>query len=320
MKLVSCLKRFFYFLIFTLILTCGVSFAQEKVVAIVNNDIITQKDLDDFVNFTRVQMSADYRGRDLENKIQSMKLNLLNRLIEDRLILQEAKRSLEEARKNKDMYTTSRLDIDQNKIKGRIEEIKKKFESDTQFQKSLKQQGLVQADLETRIKEQLLMYNIIEIKVKSKIIINPAEITDFYEKNMAEFMTSEQREFGSLTTEDEAIASHIYNELKRGCSFDEMAQQYSLQVNKLTAGKGELMKEVEDIVFGLNINGISKPAKFEKTFSIFKLIKIIPPRKQNLSEAQDAIYNYLYERKMQEGLSNWLDELKKRSYIKILSD
>ena len=133
-------------------------------------------------------------------------------------------------------------------------------------------------------------------------------------------MTSEQREFESLTTEDEVIASHIYNELKRGRSFDEVAQQYSLQVNKLTAGKGELLKEVEDIIFGLNINGISKPAKFENTFSIFRLTKIISPRKQSLSEAQDTIYNYLYERRMQEELINWLDELKKHSYIKILSD
>jgi parvulin-like peptidyl-prolyl isomerase len=320
MEIINLVKKIFLFLIFAVTLTCTVSFAQEKVVAIVNNDIVTQKDLDDFINFTRVQMSADYRGRDLENKIRSMKLNLLDRLIEDRLILQEAKRSLEEARKNKDIYTVSRLDIDQNRIKGRIEEIKKKYESDLQFQKSLKQQGMVQADLETRIREQLLMRNIIDIKVKSKIIVNPAEITDFYEKNTAEFMTSEQREFESLTTEDEVIASHIYNELKRGRSFDEVAQQYSLQVNKLTAGKGELLKEVEDIIFGLNINGISKPAKFENTFSIFRLTKIISPRKQSLSEAQDTIYNYLYERRMQEELINWLDELKKHSYIKILSD
>ncbi len=63
-------------------------FAQDKIAAIVNNDIITQKDLDDFLNFMRIQLSQDYSGKELENKIQAMKPDLLDRLIEDRLILQ----------------------------------------------------------------------------------------------------------------------------------------------------------------------------------------------------------------------------------------
>jgi len=42
----------FAFCFFTFALTC---FAQDKIIAIVNKDIITQKDLNDFINFMRVQ-------------------------------------------------------------------------------------------------------------------------------------------------------------------------------------------------------------------------------------------------------------------------
>ncbi|MDD5166727.1 MAG: peptidyl-prolyl cis-trans isomerase [Candidatus Omnitrophica bacterium] len=320
MKLISFIKKFALFLVFTLILTSAAGFAQEKVVAIVNNDIITQKDLDDFLNFTRVQLSAESKGKNLEDKVQAMKLNLLDRLIEDRLILQEAKRTLEDARKKKDMYTVSRLDIDPERIKMRIGEIKKKFNSEADYQRSLKLQGLVQADLETRMREQLLMYNIIDLKVKSKIMITPAEITDFYEKHKDEFVRPEEREFESLVIEDEDMAKKMYSDLKRGRSFDEMVQQYSMQVNNLTATKGELMKEVEDTVFGLSPDEVSKPLKIENAFSIFRLVKIIPPRKQSLEEVQDTIHNYLFEKEMQERMTKWLDEIKAQSYIKISSD
>jgi hypothetical protein len=48
-------------------------YAQDKIVAIVNKDIITQKDLTDFINFARMQMLTEYKGEQLEAKIQAMK-------------------------------------------------------------------------------------------------------------------------------------------------------------------------------------------------------------------------------------------------------
>ncbi len=73
-------------------LTMYDAYAQDKIVAIVNEDVITKRDLDEFIVFTRIQLSREYQGRELETKLQSMKLDLLNKLIEDRLILQEAKK------------------------------------------------------------------------------------------------------------------------------------------------------------------------------------------------------------------------------------
>ena len=68
-------------------------YAQDKIIAIVNSDVITQKDLNDFLNFMRMQLMTEYKGKELENKIQSMKLDLIDKLVEDRLILQQAKKN-----------------------------------------------------------------------------------------------------------------------------------------------------------------------------------------------------------------------------------
>lgn len=306
----KCLKIFLFLVFITgyqLPVTGYELFAQDKIVAIVNNAVITQKDLDDFVNFMRIQLSSQLNSEQLENKIQSMKSDLLNRLIEDRLILQEAKKS--------------NIKIDDNRVKARIDEIKSHFSSDIEFQNALAKHGLVQADIESKIREQLLMYNIIDIRIKSKIIVNPAEVTDFYNKNIDEFKLPEQRQLEAITTEDENLAKEIMNNLKEGHQLQDLVQKYSLSINKLIAMQdGQLRKDVEEVVFRLKPGETSEPIKIEDKYYIFKLNSIIAARHQSLSEVRDKISEFLFNRKMQEELARWLDELKTQSYIKILAD
>jgi parvulin-like peptidyl-prolyl isomerase len=281
-------------------------YAQDKIIAIVNSDVITQKDLNDFLNFMRMQLMTEYKGKELENKIQSMKLDLIDKLVEDRLILQQAKKN--------------NIQIDEGRIKARIEEIRKRYDSEREFQDALAKQGLVQADIELKIREQLLMYAIIDIKVRSKIIVNPGEVTDFYQANIRDFKLPEQREFESVTIDDENLAKEISYNLKNGQDFQEIAKRYSLAVNKFNTQDGQLRKDIEEEIFKMHLDEISEPIKIEKSYYIFKLNNIIPARQQGLSEAQDQIYTFLFNEKMEEALAKWLDEIKKHSYIKILEN
>jgi len=302
-------KKIFLFLIFTtyylLTTTCYPLFAQDKIVAIVNKDIITQKDLNDFINFMRVQLSTQYQGKQLESKIQSMKLDLLDKLIEDRLILQEAKKD--------------NIIIDPDRIKAKINEIKKHYGSDTEFQNAIAKQGLVQADIEGKIREQTLMYAVIDREIRSKIIIKPVEVTDFYQRNIKEFIFPEQRDFESVTVDNESFANEVFDKLKSGQELEEVANRYSLAINKFSSLRdGQLRKDIEETVFKINVGQISAPVKIEDSYYIFKLNNIISPRQQNLSEVQEEIHAMLFNKKMQEALTKWLDELKRHSYIKIL--
>jgi parvulin-like peptidyl-prolyl isomerase len=282
-------------------------FAQDKIVAIVNNDIITQKDLNDFINFMRVQLAGEYEGRELEDKIQSMKLDLIDRLIEDKLILQEAKKN--------------EIKVDENRVKVRIAEVRSHYASDSEFQEALVKQGMAQADIESRIRDQLLTYFIIEKQIKSRIVVKPSEVTNFYEENIATFKLPSQREFESIGVNDAALAKDIFNKLKAGEELQDLSQKYSLTINKLSARQGgELKKEIEDIVFKLNVSEVSQPIKIEDSYYIFKLDNIIPPHQQALYEVQDKIHAFLFDKKTQEELTKWLDELKEHSYIKILQN
>jgi parvulin-like peptidyl-prolyl isomerase len=254
----------------------------------------------------RMQLSGQYKGAQLEEKIQSMKPDLLERLIEDRLILQEA-------RKNN-------ISIDTSRMKAKINEMKEKYGSEQAFQEALKNQGLVEADLESRIKEQMSTYNIIETKIKDKIVIKPAEITDFYNNNLPEFIFPEQRDLESLVVADQATAKNIAADLKSGKDINEVAKTYSLKVNSFSVRREELIKEIEDALFKLNKFETAGPIKIKDSFYVFRLVGINLPRQQTLAEVQDRIYELLYEKKMQEGLAKWIEELKKTAYIKMIQE
>jgi parvulin-like peptidyl-prolyl isomerase len=278
--------------------------AQDKVVAVVNDEIITQKDLDGFISFMRVQMAREYSEVQLEQKIDSMKQDLLQRLIEDRLILQEARKS--------------KIAVDKNRIKAKIVELKKAHNTDKEFQDFLIQQGVTEADLEKKMSDQMMTYEIIEKQIKSKIVIKPSEITEYYEKNLGEFVQAEQREFISIVIEAKDLADKVSQDLKAGKVPDAVAVEYSIKPNTFTAKKGELKKEIDDVVFAMNVNDVSDAVKIDNAWYVFKLIKITPEYKKPLLEAQSSINNMLFNRKMQEDMVTWLDELKKQAYIKIM--
>lgn len=283
-------------------------FAQDKIIAIVNKDIITQKDLNDFVNFMRVQLSTEYRGKELESKIQSMKLDLLDKLIEDSLILQEAKKA--------------GIRINPERIKAKINDIRRQYPSDNEFQMALFKQGLVQADIERKISEQLLMYSVIDREIRNKIIIKPVEVTDFYQENIKQFVSAEQREFESVTVDNEGLAEEVYGKLKGGQEgFENIANNYLLAINKLRFSKdGQLKKDVEEALFKMNVGQVSMPIKIDNNYYIFILNNIISSRQQTLPEVQDSIQAELFNSRMQKALAKWIDELRAHSYIKIVQD
>lgn len=294
-------------------------FAAAKIVAIVNNDAITEKDLDDVLRISRVQLSRQFKGEELKVQLESLKKDLLQQLIEQRLMLQEANSILGDARKAKDNYAIFRLEIKQDKINQMVNEIKKKYASDEEFQNDLNKEGLTQADIENRIKEQLLTENIIDYWVKGRVTIRPEEVTEFYNKNPKDFESGEERELLIVSLDNNDLAASLSYSLRTGQKLEDLATRYPFAVNKLSANKvkGELRKDIEDVVFKLGLNEVSSPLKVDDKYYVFILQNIIPSRKLALSEVQPQVYNYLFRNKVQEEMKKWLEELKKNSYIKI---
>jgi len=291
------------FFVLVSLVPCAV-YAQEKIVAVINNDVITRKDLDDFLNFMRIQMAREYSKDEIEKKIRAMKPDLLNKLIEDILVLQEAKKE--------------NIKIDESRVKAKIYEIRRRFPSDVEFQQDLLKEGLTQADVEKKIREQLYMYYIIQGKIRSKIVVRPEEVTQYYNNNLQEFSTPEKHQFETFTLASKDVARSFALDLKTGQSVEDLATRYPFTLNAIEASPKELKKEIDDVVFKLNIADVSEPISVNDKFVIFKLDGVTASQQQLLPEAQEKIHALLFDQKLQEELSKWIDELKAKSYIKVL--
>ncbi|MDD5281645.1 MAG: peptidyl-prolyl cis-trans isomerase [Candidatus Omnitrophica bacterium] len=297
----------FVMLVFLFLCPACRLYAQDKMVAVVNNEIITQKDLNDFLNFIRMQYARELSGKALEEKVNSSKQDLLQRLIEDRIMLQEAK--------------NEKITIEPARIKAKINEIKKRYALESDFEHDLAKQGLVQADLENKIREQMLTFNVVEQNVRSKVRIRPEEVTDFYNQNKRKFLKPEERLLTVIVLQDESTAKSLSYYLRLGEKPEDLASKYAFTVDTLSVSQGQdLRKEIEETVFKLGISEVSDPVKINGQYYIFRLDDIIGSRQLDLAQSQDKIHAYLFDKKVQERLAKWLDELKKQSYIKILNN
>ena len=292
-------------MLFLLVAPLAPALAQDSIVAIVNNEVITKKDLENFTNFTRIQLSQKLAGTELDAKIDSMKADLLQKLIEDKLILQEAKKQ--------------NVKVDESRVQAKLNELRKRYDSDREFTGALVQQGLSEADLEARIRDQMLMYSIIDSRIREKVQIKPAEITAYYNENKNDFIAPENRDLSSLSFEKEEDARKMAADLRqRNGDIDGLAKERGLKVNRFTAKKGELKSDLESALFALKAGDTSDALKVNGSYYVFRVNLVNSAREQSLSEVQEELSGLLYERKMQEGVAQWLDGLKKTAYIQII--
>lgn len=275
----------------------------SRIVAAVNNEVVTQKDLDDFGAFVSMELQKQYEGEELQKRLEALRQDLVQKLIEDRLLLQEA------AKEN--------VVADEARVRARIQEIKKRFPSEQDFQLSLSAQGMVQADLEKRIREQLTAMLFVDLKVKRGIRINPAEVTKFFEENRSEFVQPEIREFDVVKVDDRQRALTLSAAARAAGNLRADAERLEFEVRRMAVVKGKEFKpDVDEVLFALGEKGISDPIESGGSYYVFELLGVTPERQLSLEEVQERIYGFLLNRKMQESLDKLLQQLKAKAYIR----
>lgn len=284
----------------------------DKIIAVVNNEIITQSDVN------RVLAAIEVDSGELKEKLNEIKENIINQMVEEKLILCEAKRL--------------DIKIDENTIDERIEEIKEKFPSEEEFEKALAAQELTLKNLRDRFCDQEIMKKAVEYFVKFEIKVDPIEIRQFYQSHKSQLLRPEKAHLKSIlikvdSEQDRYKAMHkakvVLGRLKKGESFEKISKIYSQAANAEDGGnlgfveRGQLIKEIDETVFVLEPGEFSDVIKINQGYRIFKLEEKKPEEPLSFSEAQDQIRQILYNRKFTQAFKKWIDKLKQDAYIVI---
>jgi len=112
-------------------------------------------------------------------------------------------------------------------------------------------------------------------------------------------------------------AAEARSRMIAGEDFDKIFKEYSDGASIGTIEQGQMAEGIENVVFALKLEEVSRPVEVENGIYVFKAIGIIPGKLQTLKEVKDRIYNKLYDEQFQSKFKEWVDKLRKKAYVEI---
>ena len=300
---------------------CSLSYAEtlDRIVAVVNDEPITQSELDVFLLPIYEQYKEAYSGPEFVAKMNEAQVSMLNQLIEDRLIVQQA--------------NTLGVEVSDDEIDAQLQEIKNKFPSESDFQKFLEAQNITVDKLRKRYKEQIAVRKLHAYEVRQKVSVSPRQIEEYYEEHLDDFSDKEKvkvrtilikkKAFDTDVDPSRALIDKIVSDLEGGVSFEELAKQYSEGMNNAEGGdlgfveKGDLIPAFDDVLFSLSVGERSGVIETEMGYHIFVVEAKQERKEKNLSEVKEEIRGIIYREKMKERYESWIQDLKEDAYISI---
>jgi peptidyl-prolyl cis-trans isomerase SurA len=294
----------------------GFSEIIEKIYAVVNGELITYSELKIAeMEFSRA-LAQKYQGEELAQQIAEMKKNLLDQLVEQKIIVSFAKE------KN--------YDVD-GEVELLIKDVKKQnnINTDEELKQALASQGIDFEEWKKQIKENRIQYRFISEKIGSKIKIDSSAIMGYYRDNIKDYtlplkLTLDCVFLNKANYVGERIRkekmSAVETELKHS-SFEEVAKTYTdLPGGETHLGEfkqGELAPALEEAALKLKEGEISGWLETDNGWYILRLVKRTEPQLVEYKEVRAEIENKLAMAEQDKEIDKLLKELKKDSYIKI---
>ena len=306
---------------FLVVLMCSLflgTWAQSKdmpgdsIIAIVNDDVITLKDLRQYIASIYSQLRIENRSpNEIKEIMGDYEQKGIDKLIEDKLILAAAN--------EKDMIIRDEI------IDKRIKAIKDRYASEDEFLQAINAEGLTVSDLKKKLMDQLKVKYIVDLEVRDKVFVNPQDVTAYYNQHINEFERKTQMNLQSVfvsfdkrgKSEARNRAAEARSRMIAGEDFDKIFKTYSDGASIGTIEKGQMVDSIENVIFALKLEAVSQPVEVENGIYVFKAIGIIPGKLQTLKEVKDRIYNKLYDEQFQSKFKAWVDKLRKKAYVEI---
>jgi peptidyl-prolyl cis-trans isomerase SurA len=297
----------------------------EEIIARVNNEIITRSELDKAraaaAEDARQECAGHCTPEQLQVDIEDRQKNALSDLINQSLLVQ----------RGKDMGVSVEPDVIKKLDQIRIQNNLTSMED---LEKAVSGQGLNWEDFKNNIRNGLLTQRVISSEVGSHLSIGREEIEKYYQGHKKEFVRPEQVALRSIEISTEGKKDSEILELKKkaeatlkriqdGDDFGEMAKRFSDGTTAKQGGylgiykRGELAKELEDVVFKLKKNEMTGIMDTKQGFLILQVMEHYDEGEQSLSKVENEITDKLYSERMEPALKDYLKTLREQSYVVI---
>ncbi len=279
----------------------------DRVVAVVNGDVITLSELRD--EMKRIHKEP---GDPREESA------VLRDMIEQRLIEQEAE---------KQGVTVTEKDIDLA-----IEGVKIRFKMDDEaLGKALKEQGVTMAEFREQWRRQLLNQKLMRRVIGGSIAVTDDEIRKEYELKYGTLAPERETRLSHIlvkigSSEDEARqkALEILERARKGESFSKLAKEFSDDPVSASKGgdlgyfkPGDLAPPLEEAVAEAKVGEIVGPVRSAAGFHIMKVTDIKRTESSIDPTTREQIREELYQKKVKKALEEWVSQIRKKAYVEV---
>jgi peptidyl-prolyl cis-trans isomerase C len=289
------------------------------VLARINGEKIERWEFDNAVK----RMEARAGGPVPPDKRDEVLRGVLDQLVAYHLLAQESR-----ARK---------LPIADTDVEARLAEIHKSFPTEEAFKQGIAAQGLTLDQLKAQAKTSLEVAKVIDSEVNSKVAVQDADVSTFYQQNLERFKQGDsvhaahiligvpQNATPEQKAEAKTKAAAVLKTVKAGADFATMARANSQDQGSAQNGgdlgffpKGQMTPAFEEAAFKLKPGTISGLVETPFGFHIIKVHEKRGPRTAPFPEVAGQIKDFLMQGQREQKLEQFVGQVKAKGKIEIL--
>lgn len=308
-------------------LACGVVAAEvtDRIVAVVNDEVITLVELNRGFEPYAKNIEVNYKGNDKEATLQQNKKVFLQRLIDQMLIEQQAKKA------GAGFTAVSDEDV-MNVVRDMLAKNNLSMEN---YVKKLAAEGNSLEAVKKEISGQMLRMRLLRREVQSKILVTDEEIGEYYEKNLQDYEGKEAVRIKQILlpvaadsdkkTRDSVKeqARQLRERISKGEPFEILAAQYSKGPAAAQGGdigfveRGVMVPEVEKAAFSLPTGQISDVIETEMGCHIIAVVDKRGAGVKPLPAVRNEIKAKIEDEKVAKKYDEWIEGIRKKSFIDV---
>jgi parvulin-like peptidyl-prolyl isomerase len=295
----------------------------DAVVAVVNRQVVTQKDLFDRARGALARLDRNLSAAEGRAAARRILSDTLRTIVDEKLMVAEADRLLAANESFQKQF--------EEHVKAAIEEDRRKQGGEVPFREALRKQGLTYAQFEEQLRDTIKQVFILDEFVRRDLTVGPGEVLHYYKENPAEFTEPVRVKCRQIfiavdatRTREEArkLADDAMALLKKEYDFATLAAKRS-DLRAQEGGlydfvpQGTFVKPVDELVFSLPAGEIGGPVEWDKGFTIVKVEERKPGRMKPFEEVQDAIEVKLVQQKRIQRYNALIRRLEEQNYVEI---
>lgn len=293
----------------------------DRVVAVVNDDVITDSELQELIIPVRMRLQSIADPLKRAELLREQTQQALDQLIGQRLLIQVAHEQ--------------GVTVSDEQVEGHLQSVmSQQGWGEAELTQYLSAQGMSREDLKQQSRDFLLQQHVTQRNLASKMQVTESDLKSAYQDLLTEQKAEAKVEgahiilpvaSGSDAAGEAAtkqLATELLTRARSGEDFGTLARQYSKGSGDASGGDlgvisrgGGLPRELEEAFFTLKQGEVAGPIRTPFGYHIIKVTSVALQPPPSFEQLRPQLEGKLRQERFQSELKEWLEKLKSSAFI-----